>query len=384
MTIASMTYSTIERRLFALLKESHAETRRIRARELWHDVQQSQQQPVCIDNRALFLFHANAKRVELVGDWSYWQPASFLERIEHTDLFYVILQFPADARLQYKFIVDGNWVNDPANSRTQAEGFGYNSEFWMPGYHDESMLSLGHDVAHGTIERVMLESHILHSHREVFLYQPPASAEQRAESRSLLIVHDGAEALRLGRFHSIVDNLIAEKHVPPVCMAFVTPQMRNEEYASSNQYIEFSSKELYPFVVTEFEKRGWIISKDAHDHAVTGASLGGLLATKTVLRFPDTFGAVLAQSPSYWWNRGEIFRSPEMHNASKVDFVIQTGTICDAKDLASLMAQRLRLMGAHVEYFEYSQGHTWGNWRTTFAEGLRAWLQPKTVDYLLS
>ncbi len=379
-----ISYSDVEHRLFALLKETHPEQRRALASHLWSDVQRSQQQPVTIDNRALFLFHGAAKRVEVVGDWSYWQPASFLERIEHTDLFYGILQFATDARLQYKLIVDGQWINDPANSRTQAEGFGYNSEFWMPKYEDESMLTLPHDVPHGSVERVQFESQMLHSHREVFLYQAPRPAGAPTSPVPLLVVHDGAEALRLGRFHVILDHLIAEKYIPPVVAMFVSPQMRNDEYASSNQYIDFCAQEILPFAIREFEKRGWRIADDPHQRCMTGASLGGLLATKTVLRFPEAYGSVIAQSPSYWWNKGEIFRSPDMKNASKVDFVIQTGTICDAKDLASLMAQRLRLIGAHVDYFEYSQGHTWGNWRTTFAQGMRAWLQPRTIEHLIS
>ncbi len=385
-----ISYSDVEHRLFAVLKESNHEKRRELAQGLWSDIQRSQQQPVAIDNRALFLYYGKAQRVEVVGDWSFWQPASFLERIEHTDLFYSILQFAPDARLQYKLIVDGNWINDPANSRIQAEGFGYNSEFWMPQYEDESMLDIHREVERGKIERVLFESQILHSHRELFFYVPPrpsGAPKNKEASKSvlpLLVVHDGGEALRLGRFHVILDNLLAEGLIEPVAAIFVSPQMRNEEYASSNQYIEFCSKELFPFAQREFAKRGIEINADPHSHCMSGASLGGLLSTKVVLRHPELYGSVIAQSPSYWWNKGEIFRSPDLMNASKIDFVIQTGTICDAKDLASLMTQRLRLMGAHVEYFEYSQGHTWGNWRTNFAQGLRAWLQPKNIEHLIS
>ncbi len=242
----------------------------------------------------------------------------------------MILQFPPDARLQYKFIIDGNWMNDPGNSRVQAEGFGYNSEFWMPSYIDESMLSIGHEVPHGNVERLLFESQILHSHRETFLYQP-AVAKTEGLELPLVIVHDGAEALRLGRFHRILDNLIAEKIIPPVAALFVSPQMRNEEYATNPHYMDFSAKEILPFAQRELTKRGWTLSKDPHKTCVTGASLGGLLATKTGLRFPDVFGSVIAQSPSYWWNRGEIFRSADMKNAPQLHMVIQTGTVCDAK-----------------------------------------------------
>ncbi len=73
-------YSDVEHRLFALLKEPDAQRRAEQARQLWAEVGRSQAQPVTIDNRALFLYHGQAERVEIVGDWSYWQPASFLEK----------------------------------------------------------------------------------------------------------------------------------------------------------------------------------------------------------------------------------------------------------------------------------------------------------------
>lgn len=381
----SIHYSDIEKRLFALLTENDHEKRRDAAWQLWKDVVQYRHQPVAIENRALFLYHGQAQHVMLVGDWSFWQPNTTLQRIAHTDLFYAIIQFPPDARLQYKLIVDGNWINDPANERMQAEGFGYNSEFWMPAYQDISKQSTRHHVLHGKIERLSYESALLNSHREMHLYIPPLHKHQKPpESYPLLIIHDGAEAIRLGRFHAILDNLQAEKLIEPVAALFITPQFRNDEYATSDAYIRFTVEEALPFAIQEFGKRGIVISNERYERCVTGASLGGLLATKTVLRYSDNIGSVIAQSPSYWWNRGEIFRSGDMKNAYRIHFVIQTGTICDAKDLASLMSQRLTMLGAKVDYFEYSQGHTWGNWRTTFAEGVQAWLPKKNIEHLVT
>ncbi|MBL7999765.1 MAG: hypothetical protein JNL32_14160 [Candidatus Kapabacteria bacterium] len=370
-------YSEVEERLFALLKENDHESRRIKALQLWQDVYIHRMQPVAIDNRALFLFYGEAQAVTLVGDWSFWQPNTSLKRIDHTDLFYAIVQFPKDARMQYKMIVDGNWMNDPANARVQAEGFGYNSEFWMPSYKDVSKLDIGREVPHGKVERVMYESSLLNSHREMFLYTPPKrnpTTDGVEEEYPLIIVHDGAEALRLGNFHRIMDNCIAEGLIPPVLALFISPQWRNEEYATNEKYITFTAEEALPFAIEQFAKRGFNVTNDRMLRCVTGASLGGLLSTKTVLRYPDAFGSVLSQSPSYWWNRGEVFRSPYLRNAHRIHFIIQTGTICDAKDLASRMANSLRSIGTRVDYYEYSQGHTWGNWRTTFAEGIQAWL----------
>jgi enterochelin esterase-like enzyme len=392
--------------LFHLLAEHHADTRRHAAVELYEHLRREQSLPLVYGDHAIFLYHGPAQHVSLVGDWTYWQPATHLQRIEHTDLFYIILQFPVDARLQYKFIVDGAWVNDPGNDRVQAEGFGLNTEFMMPLYADNS-----HSVEHpnapgGTIIRTMFQGHSLEHEREGFLYLPAAvidritqrdtidvgstidtgstiatGADAQLNEVSLVLVHDGAEALHLGKFATILDNLHAAGSIQSTAAVFLSPGNRNEEYASSDAYIDFCAHEVLPQARKIFAEHGVRISEQPHRIAVCGASLGGLLATKTGLRHSSCFGTVLAQSPSYWWNKGEIFRSEYLMNAEHIRFVVQTGTICDAKDLASLMVQRLRALGADVSYFEYAQGHTWGNWRSTFADALRAWNGLNEFDY---
>ena len=100
----------------------------------------------------------------------------------------------------------------------------------------------------------------------------------------------------------------------------------------------------------------------------------------TALRYPLVVGSCIAQSPAYWWARGEIFRTPYFRNAAKLRVILQTGTICDARELTRIMYQKLRLAGADVVYHEYEQGHTWGNWRTNLATALLGWIGREPVD----
>ncbi|MFM8472815.1 MAG: alpha/beta hydrolase-fold protein [Candidatus Kapaibacterium sp.] len=363
-----------EESLFRLLSETDAEARRHAARDLWEDARAEGALPLVHDDHVIFLYHGDVREVVVVGDWTYWQPATRLQRIEHTDLHYCILQFPMDARLQYKFVVDGVWVNDPGNDRLQAEGFGTNTEFVMPSYQDTSNAVPMDQAPKGSITPITLRSQILASDRDAYLYVPAGIAPET--SHAVVLVHDGAEAIRLGHFATILDNLHATESIGPTAALFLPPRNRNEEYATSDAYIEFTAKEAMPQALTGLHQMGTRVSSHVQDMAVTGASLGGLLSTKTGLRHHDVFGTVIAQSPSYWWNKGEIFRSPFLRNARNLRMIIQTGTVCDAKDMASLMAQRLRASGGDVVYKEYAQGHTWGNWRSTFADAVRAWRGP--------
>ncbi len=370
-TTMSQRYITL---LLDLLEDGNPDSRRTKAEELWRGILNEKMSPLTIDNRAYFFYYGRAESVSLAGDWTYWQPGAYLNRVEHTDLFYAIQEFDIAARLQYKMIVNGEWQLDEANPRSTVEGFGVNSEFLMPGYVDNSWLvPQGKRPQKGHIERLMTPSVSGYRPHELFLYVPNEHYRRQTEDLPLLLMHDGAESLRIGRFHEIIDNLLAGGKIEPFAAAFLTPGDRISEYALDARYPDYCAHEVLPFAVSCFAERNIIIAGEAKNHSVGGASLGGLLATKTALEFPDSFGVAIAQSPSYWWNQGEIFRSRYLKNAPNIKFILQTGTVCDAQRLTQLMHLRLNGLGATAHYSEFPQGHTWGNWRSNFAEALMNW-----------
>jgi enterochelin esterase family protein len=370
----------LEGRFLKLMKGGgDMEDRRRSAGDFYRDVTAHGDLPFAIGNHAYFFYHGTAKNVSIAGDWTYWQMAAPLKRIEGTDLFYSILEFPKTARLQYKLVVDGEWILDPANRRVSEEGFGVNSEFWMPDHVDPSALWRQTPAERGRIERYEIHSEELAEQRELFLYTPHRDSSNAGSSATplpLLIVHDGAEALHIGRFHLILDNLIAAGRIAPTAALFIPPRNRNYEYAFNDRYIRYCSEEALPFAIETLKGQGVEISEDAADRCVLGASLGGLLSTMTLIRYPDVMGSCIAQSPAYWPNRGEIFRSPYLANARDLKVILQTGTICDARELAGIMRRRLQQLGADVVYQEFQQGHTWGNWRSNLASALEEWIGP--------
>ena len=161
--------------------------------------------------------------------------------------------------------------------------------------------------------------------------------------------------------------------IEPCCALFLPPRFRNAEYASNRLYARYCIEEAIPFAIETWKAQGIEISPAPHDRCVLGASLGGLLATEMSLAAPEVIGAVIAQSPAYWVNKGAIFQGKSLKRAGDVRVVLQTGTICDARELTRIMYGRLQERGAAVRYFEYQQGHTWGNWRSNLAEAVFAW-----------
>lgn len=69
------------------------------------------------------LLAPDAKEVFLVGDFNDWDPTMYKMRKFKGDVFKKKLPLKT-GRYEYKFVVDGEWWTDPANSEKQPTSFG--------------------------------------------------------------------------------------------------------------------------------------------------------------------------------------------------------------------------------------------------------------------
>lgn len=77
-----------------------------------------------------FLLEAgNAEKVILMGDFNAWNPKKHPMKQDQNGLWYKdVLLFPGT--YEYKFLVDGAWIRDPANELLRLNSFGtYNNVF---------------------------------------------------------------------------------------------------------------------------------------------------------------------------------------------------------------------------------------------------------------
>ncbi len=65
-----------EESLYHLFEERASEVRAQHASELWQAVMAATANPITAGTRALFLHWSDAEHVQLVGDWTYWQPST--------------------------------------------------------------------------------------------------------------------------------------------------------------------------------------------------------------------------------------------------------------------------------------------------------------------
>ena len=335
--------------------------------------------PLTDGDRAIFLWQGTARSgVQVVGDMNSWDPAGGLplRRIEGSDLWVGEARYEPDARLDYKFVVDGGtWLLDPLNPRTMLGGFGPNSELAMPAYQPPPELTpAAGEIPAGTLTEHTLESSALGQTRTFFVYQP-ASQLIGAKLPSVYI-HDGGEYISLIDAPAILDRLIADGAIPPLVAVFIPPVNRTLEYAGSEAYITFLAEELVPFVQATYDT-----DPSPAQTANVGASLGGLLAVAAAVSRPGVFGLAGGYSGAYSVGGDAVIGALRRAGPLPLRLYLAVGiyelAVSGDPDEGNLLAANQRLVqvlqadGYDYVYVETSQGHSWGQWRDFLGDGLR-------------
>jgi enterochelin esterase-like enzyme len=334
-----------------------------------------------------------------------WGVDLTLERLPDTDLWYGSVLLPADMRTLYYLSHEapltyhlprndgGAGLNhlDPLNARRmhfpRTPGDPTDEDTWasvleLPRAPAETWSVEQPDVARGSIVETTLASAAFGTERQVAVYQP---AVNDGAELPALVVFDGYSARAVLRIPTTLDNLIAAGRIPPMVALFVQgadADRSDELVPSSERTTEFVARELMPWA-----RREWGVSPYPGNVGLAGVSFGGLAAAHIALRAPDVFGAVIAQSGSYWWPRrdeGEpewLIREYAHRPRADLRFYLDVGnreTIrlpggpAPQLEVNRRMRDVLRERGYPVTYAEYPGGHDYVNWRNTFADGLLA------------
>lgn len=75
-------------------------------------------------------------------------------------------------------------------------------------------------------------------------------------------------------------------------------------WGGADAFLQFLTGELRPFIASQYDV-------DPARQILVGSSLGGLFSLYAMLKRPGAFAAYGANSPSLWWNEGELFRIEE-------------------------------------------------------------------------
>ncbi len=306
-----------------------------------------------------FVYNAPAQSMAMAGDATSWNPDKIFTNISGSTFWYYTTSYEADARLDYKFVLNGsNWILDPRNPNTCIGGYGPNSELKMPAYIVPPEISYYDTIPHGIIRDTTFHSSNLGNSRQVRIYLPPGYPSG-SEAYPLILFHDGLEYIGLCKANNILDYLIAEHLISPIIAVFVPPVERTAEYAGSkiDLFTEFIISELMPVIDARYKT-----SKDPSKRAMAGASDGGNISLYIGMKYPGQFGKISAQSSDV-----QTVISTTFSTGPKLDLTLYIDIGTYDIDILIPMVHNfhdiLQTKGYNHQFQEWHEGHSWGNWK---------------------
>ena len=347
--------------------------------------------PILEGDTATFFFWdgKHTESVQLVH-WVFGlESQQSFERIPGTDAFWLAIELPHAARVEYKFKVTrghrSGWFRDPHNPLKAYDPFGSNSVCPMPGYVVPRWTEPDEGCRQGRIETFELDCATFGDRRTVTVYLP--SEHRPNKAYPLLIVHDGSDYLRYTALKAVLDNLIGRHEVIPLIVAMVDGGNRNEEFGANPKHPAWIVDELLPAVEARYK-----VLPGPQSRGIMGASFGGVASLWTAWSRPGVFGRLMLQSGSFAFtdvgrhDRGplwdpvvafvnELRQKPGKLGGRDVRIYMSCGQFESLIYYNRSLQPLLRGANLDVRYTEAPDGHNWICWRDRLREGL-TWLFP--------
>ncbi|HEV3316806.1 MAG TPA: alpha/beta hydrolase-fold protein [Candidatus Angelobacter sp.] len=343
-----------------------------------------------------FLWRSDSvEKVTLGGGLPHESPHP-LTRLADTDVWYLTELMPADSRGTYEFAVEGFFNGPTEHFRAIApdplnpKAFGRGSYFELPNAPVQPYIKKIPGVSHGKLTKLKIKSTILNEKRDYDVYTP-AGYSTKDQPYNLLLLFDGEDygngVTNLVPTPTILDNLVAQKKIPPTILVLVNAgSSRIRDLSCSQTFAGFLAKELLPELRTNYR-----VTADPKHVVVGGSSLGGLASACAGLMHPEAFGNILSLSGAYWyipgWEKmggslylgdsGWVMRQYLQGPKLPLRFYIDVGRY-EEKQLSTNRNFRdiLKLKGYPVTYSEFDGGHDYLCWRGSVADGLIALFGP--------
>lgn len=318
---------------------------------------------------AVFLYRSKDNlTIKVAGDFTEWSPSSSnFNLIEGTDLYYSVYRFTETARLDYKLIINGNWILDPNNPYYCYGGFGPNSELAMPKYIRPWEINTYANTKKGTLQTFTIASTNTGKTYTCRIYLPFDYSSNTNKYYPTVYINDGDEYINLAQSKNILDNLIDSSLIPSVIAVFVVPTNRNDEYAFAfkEKYSKFIIDELVSYIDNNYRT-----IKSPGKRAIVGTSLGGNISGYISFNYPDKFGLSGWHSPAFWVNNKEVVNLYTKNPKKDIKIYTVYGTY-EGNSISGIIPQMvdsLKKKGYQIGASVYDEGHSWGLWKATLDE----------------
>jgi enterochelin esterase-like enzyme len=334
------------------------------------------------DHATFFYWDGAATEAVYLQHWVFGLASRVeFKRIPHTDAFYLPLNLPRGARVEYKFEVfrggRGYWTADPRNPRRAFDPFGSNSVCHAASYEEPEWVHPDPASRKGRMLDGILASAVFGGPRRYQVYIP---AEARpGKEYPLLIVHDGRDFLEYARMDVLLDNLIHRHEVAPLIVCFTNGVERNREYAADPRQADFLALDLLPHLRQKLP-----VLTAPEFNGLMGASFGAVSSLFAASKHPGIWGQLLLQSGSFaFTDIGEHERGVMWDPI--VSFVngfredprpLNARVYASCGTFESLIYYNRSLVPvfqrctSEFRFTEAPDGHNWINWRDRLREGL--------------
>jgi len=320
--------------------------------------------PVIEGKQVTFIWRGKSAP-RLIDDLHGWEDnPQKMTRIEK-ELWGYSMELPADAYLEYSFFEPRSKqrIEDPLNWNTVYNGLGNDNHFfYMPEHSPTALAEVRKNIPRGKVTQHVVETWMLadDGQRDVYLYRPHVK-----EPVPLLIVYDGVDYLERAKLNVIVDNLIHEKRIQPIAMAFLQNggDHRGVEYACSDATVMWLDNIILPLARKHLNLLDIKTQRGAY--GVIGASFGGLMSVYTGLRMPEIFGKVISQS-GVFESEGRDFAAVDLIHARQsreIKLWMDVGRFDSLLDDNRRLQPILQESGYNVAYREFSGGHNYTCWQ---------------------
>ncbi|MDB5241258.1 MAG: esterase, partial [Spirosoma sp.] len=294
------------------------------------------------DNSVIFRLKApNAKSVRLIGTWlKDLRNTIELPRGDSSVFETKVGPLPADM-YEYRFIVDGIPILDPANNVATRDGSIIESRLILPG--PQTKLYDAQPVPHGVLSSVWYPSPTIGMDRRMEIYTPPGYQKSNKKYPVLYLFHGGGGDeegwISRGRTNYILDNLIAAGKAQPMIVVMTNgvpsvaaaPGERPVFTASaanapagiqamtSGQFETSLIKDVIPYVEANYRVIG-----DRAQRAIAGLSMGGYHTQQITNANPGTFDYIGVMSMG-------VFDGPMARNYNREGHIKQLNALKLAK-----------------------------------------------------
>ncbi len=334
--------------------------------------------PVIDKDEVTFLYWGKPKKkMELVSELTFWSANrnTVFKKVNGEDLYHLTINLPEDARLEYKYLVDGNWIFDPLNPLKCDNGIGGQNSYLIMNNYKKVIESYPREgIPHGQIKEFEFLGKAISGKRIIYVYLPPGYDENEDKNYPAIYFHDGGDYIHRANAINTLNNLIADEKIEPIIGVFINPIDRLTEYMYNIKYSKMIAEEIIPKIDKKFKT---IATPEGR--AIMGASLGGIISFFTAYNYPEHFKNVAGQSSSFLYLEKEVTRMIQ-NNQREFNIYMDVGIF------ESLIYSNRRINQIYNQkrfrhfYQEISEGHTWSNWGCHIKDALLFFWGKKEVE----